>query len=214
MSLKKKRIKAINLGSTDSAADLATLNNLLSYYSFDMSACLTNCSNQGACVFDTAMQQFACECQPYFSGSSCQNDVRPCSRYSCLNYGLCINMNSSFQCDCPVNFNGIFCEHEVNVCANYTCSGNGYCVKNGTMPACKCFQTFYGDACELEGAFAKVARNVAVISLVVCVMCFTLLALIVILNDFCNFSIRKKRQTVGRQYQKGKAKPVRFKYIN
>jgi Tfp pilus assembly major pilin PilA len=89
------------------------LNEVLTNYTGDLSACLANCSNQGICILNS-LQQYICECNQYRTGKSCQSDTRPCSSNPCLNNGLCIDTNNqtlSFQCICSNSslFYGTYC---------------------------------------------------------------------------------------------------------
>jgi hypothetical protein len=99
----------------------------------DITACLTNCSNQGICKL-TNLTYF-CECNAIFLGKSCQTDKRLCSQSNkCLNNGTCINSKdlTSSICKCPENgpYYGQYCENVKNLCENVTCSSHGYCIRN------------------------------------------------------------------------------------
>ncbi len=38
------------------------------------------CSNNGTCLSNSTNDRgFTCSCAPYFNGSNCQNDYRPCT---------------------------------------------------------------------------------------------------------------------------------------
>ena len=74
-----------------------SLNQLLSS-SYDLTACLSNCSNNGVCNYYQSEDKYACECFPDYMGDKCQTDSRPCSYYPCLNNCSCqefLNINPS-----------------------------------------------------------------------------------------------------------------------
>ena len=103
---------------------------------YDLSGCMTNCSNKVSCRFDTVLNKFYCLCDSiYSSGSACNVDIRPCSSNPCLNNGTCVdysnglryNMsvpdNVTYSCLCNKHYKGENCEEKINICQNETCSG-------------------------------------------------------------------------------------------
>ena len=143
----------------------------------DVSSCLSNCSNQGVCKLSN--QTYICECNDYFTGKSCQNDQRPCTKSNkCLNNGTCINSLdlTSFSCKCPENgvFYGQYCENIKNLCENETCSLHGYCHQQQSEIKCKCFKGFNGDNCELESNEVKAVKSFQWTTTIICIMCMVI----------------------------------------
>ena len=116
--------------NTSQAVDLLKLN-------YDLNGCIVNCSNKGACKFDSASNKFYCLCSyDYLSGSACEKDKRPCNSNPCLNNATCVDYtnrlnynisiaaNTSYYCMCNKQYEGGFCELKVDVCKNESCSGN------------------------------------------------------------------------------------------
>ena len=82
---------------------------------------------------------------PNFIGSSCQTDIRACSRVSCLNNGNCSDYNGTFICTCPTNYYGVYCENLNDLCKTKNCSQQGNCFLNKTtnMAQCKLIKNNY-----------------------------------------------------------------------
>jgi hypothetical protein len=189
--------------------------NILSSYSFNLSPCLVNCSNRGQCVLGNNFE-LICQCtHSFFTGDSCQYDVRPCSTNKCLYNGTCTNLNNNtqFKCECSQNYYGANCEKQIDVCKvkNVTCSNQGYCLNqaNGTA-VCKCFLNYYGDNCEFQDAFVKVIKTISVSSLIVLLTSIGLFVLWIVSNDIMNIFITKSRY--GENKRQKKPKVIRFKY--
>jgi len=179
----------------------------LSTYTGDLSACLSNCSNQGVCVF-SSMGKYMCHCNQYSSGLSCQTDTRPCSSGPCLNNGICSNTNNetSFQCDCSPLYSGINCENKVDLCLNNTdiCYMNqGYCVMNDTQPVCKCLMDYYGAKCELMSSSLVVRKAIISVSTIIVIVIMVCFILMVLLFDFTKYFLMNKKK----KKQKIKNKP-------
>ena len=165
-----------------------------------MTGCLTNCSQNGDCIFDTTTQTFSCKCLPHFKGSSCQNDERPCSSYPCLNNATCINTNMnnsrlSFTCECQKENYGSYCENKINLCEYKNCSSNGYCRVSDLKAECKCLINYYGENCEYEASQIKMIKNVQTTSLAICFTTICVFCLIIILNDVSNIFIFTTKKT-------------------
>ena len=89
-----------------SSSDFQQISNVLINYQYDLTPCLTNCSNNGICLLNSTLDKYSCNCSDNFNGESCQFDLRPCSKYPCLNNGTCINKNvntNEFECKCLTN---------------------------------------------------------------------------------------------------------------
>ena len=199
--------------------DLSSINNrqilidVLSTYQYDLSFCLTNCSNNGQCVLDSATSKYFCMCLPNFIGIGCQTTTSPCSKYPCLNNSTCNDLNeTSFKCECRENFYGKFCENRINLCQNITCSSNGYCFLNESVTLCKCYINYYGVSCEYEREFVKIIKTVTSVSLVAFLICISFFALSIIGNDIWSCLIRNQKN-VSQNVNK-KHKLVRLKYYS
>ena len=157
---------------------------------YDLSSCLTSCSNQGGCSFDALAQQYVCSCNSGFVGESCQTDQSPCARAKCLNNGTCLNVNgdTSYECQCSSEvFYGEFCQYKKNLCENRTCSMNGNCLVNHTESHCKCFTGFSGDECQLEETSLKIAKGVKVTATIICIVCLVAFGCIVVCSDVLDY---------------------------
>ena len=173
------------------------LNVVIATYTGDLSACLSNCSNQGICILDSLMNTYICQCNQYRNGLSCQSDTRPCSSGPCLNNGTCLNLNlnsTEFECQCKLNYYGVFCENKIDLCQNQTCSNNGYCFINNTQPICKCLNGYNGDTCELEKVSVKILRVVRTSSILICGSTIGFTIFLVVSNDIWNFFLIKKKK--------------------
>jgi len=119
----------------------------------DIVACLLNCSNNGICQNDSNGNYF-CSCFQYYSGYSCETDLRKCSKLQCLYNGICTNLingnNYDFNCTCKFPYYGKNCQLKQNLCKGVTCSKKGVCYTNETTYYCKCFKGYSGQNCELE----------------------------------------------------------------
>ena len=161
--------KSFTFDSTDSIPQ-----DLLSSSKYDISDCVSNCSNQGLCKLSSTGFKFVCECNSNFSGSKCDIDLRPCSFNPCLNYVNCeslLLLSSSsfdFKCFCKDGFYGKRCQHKINLCENETCSGNGICQvisnnqsKYGESIECKCFGIgqYEGKSCETKTVQAIIRQT-------------------------------------------------------
>ena len=64
---------------------------------FDLSSCLSNCSNKGLCKLVNT--SFNCFCPPDFTGPKCQTDLRPCQMRTQCSFGAlrCENILNGTQ---------------------------------------------------------------------------------------------------------------------
>jgi hypothetical protein len=184
------------------------LNGVLTTYTGDLSACLSNCSNQGICVINL-QQQYICVCNQYKTGVACQSDLRPCSSNPCLNNGTCSNLvnnnETSFQCICQNNlFYGTYCENKNDSCLNNTevCIKNqGYCIMNGTQPMCKCLMDYFGTKCEIMSTSLVVKNfiiNASTIIAIIVLVCFIIL---VLCFDYTKYFMADKDVTIKMNYE-------------
>jgi hypothetical protein len=181
------------------------LNEVLTNYTGDLSACLANCSNQGICT-QNSLQQYICECSQYRTGKSCQSDTRPCSSNPCLNNGLCIDTNNqtSFQCICPSLFYGTYCENKRDLCLNSSiCFNNqGYCKMNGSQPMCKCIMGYSGVNCEILSSSLAVRKSIINAATIIAIIVITCYILTIIGFDFTKyFLLKEKKKPIKNQKQ-------------
>ena len=156
----------------------------------DVSSCLANCSNQGQCMFID--ETYACECEEYFIGESCQTDIRPCYQSErCLHNGTCVDAFNftSFECQCPENglYYGLYCEFVRDLCENVTCFMHGNCIQIQNETQCKCFNGFEGEMCEIESSSLKAVKSVKSATTVICLVFILTFVLLVIGNDLLRF---------------------------
>ena len=190
----------------------------------DISACLTNCSNNGVCALD-ADQNFYCSCFEFYSGKTCDNDLRQCSSGPCLWNGNCTNIiNGSsydFECKCPYPHYGRYCHLTIDLCENITCyQRQGFCKVDGSIAYCKCFSDFLGNNCEKISQQLQTVKTVCNITASVSFIIIALFLGLVILNDFSRFVsfllnrskpikkiIKKKKPIVKAKNKKSPKKP-------
>ena len=156
---------------------------------YDLSSCLSNCSNQGICSLDVLTQQYICSCNSGFIGKACQTDQRPCARSRCLNNATCLNLNvTGYVCQCSSGiFFGEFCQYKNNICANRTCSLNGDCRETQSETYCKCFTGFSGDDCQVVEMSTKIVKGVQMTTTILSMACLVSLACLVLGNDFLKY---------------------------
>lgn len=103
--------------------------------------CASNpCANGGHC--SAIESNFVCTCTPFFSGTTCKQDVNECDRARpspCRNGGLCVNEVGGFRCHCPAEYTGERCESRYLPCSPSPCHNGGTCVQKGdTSYECSC----------------------------------------------------------------------------
>lgn len=167
----------------------------------DITDCLSNCSQNGICKYLQIYDKFSCNCDSFFSGTTCSSDTRPCSKNPCLNNGTCVQnltdpTQTSYYCECGVYYKGKKCESKINVCENETCSGHGSCVDENNEPKCKCFNSFYGKQCETmsEGLVRiKAVTSFATITAIIIICLFYLMFIAMDLTRIYLIEKRYKR---------------------
>ena len=202
--------------------NLELIINLLQLGDQDINGCLSNCSNNGVCLQDQQTQKYKCLCDSYFTGSSCNFDVRPCFQNPCLNNASCSitysidNNTLGYLCQCNDLFSGTNCEMAKDVCQNETCSGNGVCVKNSNnKPVCECYQYHYGDKCETEAETLKTIKKVRDGSAIIAIIFVISSFLIIALSDLSNYFMFKKNKILRKNsIQPNVPKYYKPKYIN
>ena len=199
-----------------SPSDAQVINIILTNYPYDLTPCLTNCTNQGMCHLDLTTKKYLCKCNENFIGSTCQSDTRPCAKNACLNNGTCANLanDTTFVCECQQNYFGVNCENEFNICQNKSCSANGRCANNQGTPTCICFTGYYGENCEMEASFTKVVRDVKLTSILICAFSIGFCVTLIILNDVWSIFIRKANAKHVRNSSRSFSNPkvIHFKY--
>ena len=177
------------------------ITNLLSS-PYDLSACLTNCSNNGQCSFDIKNSKFICICSfDYYTGTKCEIDKRPCSSFQCFNNGTCLNkinettQQYDFECQCQYPYYSRRCESKINLCQiNSTCVPNqGLCIINGTQTACKCFTGYSGDFCEIMSSSLQTAKAISNISALVAIILIICFMVLIVLSDLTKLFPKKAK---------------------
>ena len=131
----------------------------------------------------------------YFSGASCQTDTRPCSKYPCMNDGVCADLGLSFTCTCQSIFYGTYCENKVDLCLNSSCVKNqGKCFMNGTEALCSCFQGYAGLNCESLSESLKVTKTLISLASILAFVILSLFVFGVILMDCLKYFVIKDKR--------------------
>jgi len=156
----------------------------------DIVACLLNCSNNGICQNDSNGNYF-CSCFQYYSGYSCETDLRKCSKLQCLYNGICTNLingnNYDFNCTCRFPYYGKNCQLKQNLCKGVTCSKKGVCYTNETTYYCKCFKGYSGQNCELESNQVKTIKTVNNLSAYFSITFIVIFYSSILLLDICHY---------------------------
>ena len=203
----------------DQLSNIQTVDLLASNY--DMSSCLSNCSNNGVCEFVNS--KFVCSCfSAFLTGSACQLDIRPCSSSPCLNNATCIDFTNAnvykmsstnstdFYCLCDKYHHGSYCESKINICQNETCSGNGICVDINNQAKCECFSMYLGEKCDTQSTELKTVKAIISFTSIIAIITIVLFYACVILLDISKYFTRnrKHRKNIRRKMFK------KFIYIN
>jgi len=180
---------------------------ILQNYDGDLTSCLLNCSNNGACYLDSVESIFKCSCDTYFVGASCQTDVRPCSFNPCINNSTCVNNQRPsgdwyFSCDCQKYYTGLHCENKINICENETCSSNGNCYDNSNVATCKCFQLYEGPKCEKRSQKLIVIKGAIRSASIIAIVTIIAFFIFFILMDISNCLMNKKKLSQPKRIKK------------
>lgn len=164
----------------------------------DITNCLSNCSSHGKCKYLASLNSFKCECDSFYSGYSCQQDIRPCSTQPCLNNGTCLEGNSSsneFNCDCGKYYYGARCENKVDLCQNETCSNNGNCIRmENNNVKCSCFYLFIGEKCQTVSEEKLIIKTFLKTSSIIAIVFITFIYVLFLINDILTcFKGRSKK---------------------
>ncbi len=169
--------------------------------------CITNCSNQGSCVYQSG--GLVCVCNGNYGGTRCQEDIRPCASSPCINNGTCIENipEQTFTCHCNLHlFYGRYCENRVDLCANHTCSDNGFCTTVDNQPTCTCFSMYSGTNCEIKSAEKQTIENFISAASIISIICLITFYLIMVVSD-AETLYRTHRQRKKSNMKKIKKKP-------
>jgi hypothetical protein len=192
---------------------------LVNEYNFDF--CSNNkCKNNSTCeplkpedlvnFEQLACRFYSCICKRGFAGTYCEQDVRPCSKYFCVNNSSCIydwENPMKFECRCRTGFSGRFCEFN-KFCHNITCKSNGVCVGTPDGYKCLCDTYFSGDLCETKSAELEVLEKVSTSVSVVGIVSISTWFMIVILSDLTRFVCRFEPHTLHKQRQATRRKKM------
>ena len=188
----------------------ATINNLLTSTNQDITACLTNCSNNGVCQLDPSTQKLLCACDQYFTGSKCNIDTRPCSYGPCLNNATCTNTNltsAGYVCECNEFYTGANCETQIDLCQNETCSSNGKCGIVDNKPKCQCFQYYSGDVCQTQSQTLVTIKSMIGTTSIIAVALIIAFYLLILISDILKFLVCSDKE----KYKHYRAKRRIFK---
>lgn len=110
----------------------------------------------GSCTNCTDADNCACECDPGWTGSACNQEINECDPDPCQNGAPCMDQLADFYCDCskiPGQYGGKFCQAQVT-CAQLPCGHDeqNFCTDQSktTLSSiqCLCSQSWLGDRCE------------------------------------------------------------------
>lgn len=182
---------------------------------YDLSDCISNCTNNGLCKYSNIGLKFICVCNLYYSGPYCSTDLRPCSSSPCMNNGTCIQnitdlASPTSYCECGQYYEADVCQTKKDICQNETCSNHGKCKDVNNKPKCECFSLYLGENCEITSDALKVIQKTISISSIIAIVilcCFYLFILSsdllkIIINRNTNYNLRKSRKRI-----------IRFRYI-
>ena len=210
------------------------------------SACFlkTPCHNGGSCVNnDTFPEGYSCSCPPYFNGSRCEDDHRPCKTDTCWNNGtnchflrrsiiifLLISLgtchpdelNVNFICQCQEGWTGRRCESMINYCENITCENNGVCRSLFMNYTCECLGDSYsGRHCENTATQVVILQTVSKTFAYVGIIAMICVAAFIVIMDILKYCfgidpVREERERMQREREARRRKRViqRFVYVN
>ncbi|CAF0807264.1 unnamed protein product [Adineta ricciae] len=89
------------------------------------------CNKHGTCIPDKS-NSFTCECDPGFTGPTCDQELDECASQPCANNGTCKDLENGFLCDCLPEWNGTLCTEPMNPCQSSPCGPVGKCVVTNT----------------------------------------------------------------------------------
>ena len=114
-------------------------------------------SNESDCVIvctgGSCMTNFTdenSECDPGYSGITCELNTDDCIGVNCSGNGECIDEVNQYLCACEPGFTGLDCEINIDDCIGVNCSGNGECIDEVNQYLCACEPGFTGLDCEIN----------------------------------------------------------------
>ena len=110
--------------------------------------CVYTPPRSGNCV-GLGPGQRACECDPGWSGASCDTHSDRCSPNPCGNGAHCVDRINDYECLCTPGFAGPTCTEDVDECASDPCCARGTisCVDGRNSYSCECASGYSGDNC-------------------------------------------------------------------
>jgi hypothetical protein len=163
---------------------------VLATYTADLTGCLSNCSDNGNCVFTNDV--YDCACFALYNGTRCEQDLNLCHSYPCANNGTCSLFRSDagiyvYKCACANLYYGQNCENKIDVCANVTCSGAGNCVDNSSVAQCHCKNMYFGSNCQYQTTALVVQKAVVTTTTVIAIIVIVLFYSMFIFFDVTTF---------------------------
>ncbi len=90
-----------------------------------------NCSSNGYCRVK-ADGSFSCQCDPEYTGSSCDIGIDNCTPNTCSDKEICVpdpTPSNSYSCECLPENTGRECEVPLQICEILKCNYGGMCAK-------------------------------------------------------------------------------------
>jgi len=169
-----------------------------------LTSCLLSCSNKGKCRQDSSTGKLYCACdESYFTGDSCQYDIRPCSSSPCLNGASCSNIfdtNSSlFECNCRSAFYGTNCQNIKDLCENLTCiKGQGTCRidygNSDPSSSCMCLKGYLGEDCSQISTSLQVHNAIVSVTTILTILIISLFWAFILFMDYLKYFVIKNKR--------------------
>ena len=169
-----------------------------------LTSCLLSCSNRGQCRQDSNTGKLFCACdESYFTGDSCQYDIRPCSSLPCLNGASCSNILDtnlfSFECNCMSAFYGTNCQNIRDLCANVTCvKGQGYCrthyVDFNPTATCICLIGYLGNDCSQKSSTLQVHITIVSVTSILAISIIVFFWAFILFMDYVKYFVIKSNR--------------------
>ena len=175
------------------------LNNLLTNTTGSITGCLLSCSHHGSCSLNTYTNQIGCTCDQYYTGDSCQYDLRPCSSWPCLHGGNCTNIftqnTTLFTCECESVYYGVYCENEIDLCLNSTCvKGQGYCKMVNSKVTCVCLNGYEGEKCDQKSSALKTQSTIVSMASILALVILGLYCCMILFMDYLKYFVIKEKR--------------------